>query len=363
MCAHTLIYILMRAYIIIIYREIRHKMMNKHVALLMILIVVAVGLCIQACTPTSSGKQGRSEAGANRPCPAFVADSAMAYVRRQCDFGPRLTGSARANDCAEWIKTQFARMGCDVAEQQAQVTVWDGSTLPCRNIIASCNPQAGNRILLCAHWDTRPWADNDPDETRHHTPISGANDGASGVAVMMEIARQLSLQPLQDVGVDFVCFDAEDMGTPQWAEDEADGDADTWCLGSKVWAEQAAANGYRPRYGILLDMVGGRGSTFAKERVSMHYASHVVNRVWALASDLGYGQFFPSRQGGALVDDHVNVNTVAGIPCIDIVPYFEDGPSSFGPTWHTVSDTPENIDPNVLEAVGQTVLQLIYNEQ
>lgn len=253
-------------------------------------------------------------------------------------------------------------MGCDVAEQVARVTAWDGASLPCRNIIASANPQAGNRILLCAHWDTRPWADNDPDQANHRTPILGANDGASGVAVMMEIARLVQQQPLQGVGVDFVCFDAEDMGTPQWAEsgNETSG---TWCLGSKVWAEQAALNGYRPRYGILLDMVGGRGSSFSKELVSMHFASHVVNKVWTLASDLGYGQFFASREGGMLVDDHVNVNTLAGIPCIDIVPHFEDGPSSFGPTWHTVSDNPDNIDPNVLEAVGQTVLQLLYNEQ
>jgi hypothetical protein len=121
--------------------------------------------------------------------------------------------------------------------------------------------------------------------------------------------------------------------------------------------------GYNPHYGILLDMVGGRGATFAKEQVSVYFANHVVNKVWKLATDLGYGQFFPNIDGGSLVDDHVNVNAIAGIPCIDIVPYFNYGPSSFGPTWHTVNDTPENIDRNVLKAVGQTVLQLMYNEQ
>jgi hypothetical protein len=192
--------------------------------------------------------------------------------------------------------------------------------------------------------------------------VLGANDGASGVAVMIEIARLLQSQPLQGVGVDFICFDAEDMGTPEWAEPLTD-DQDTWCLGSKVWAELAAANGYRPKYGILLDMVGGRGATFSHEQVSMYFASNIVKKVWNLASDLGYGQFFPYQEGGTLVDDHINVNTIAQIPCIDIVPYFADGPSSFGPTWHTINDTPENIDKNVLEAVGQTVLQLLYNEQ
>lgn len=336
---------------------------NKHAYLCTILLMSVMGLMAIACTSPSSGKQGKDTGKANKPCPTFVADSAMAYIHRQCGFGPRLVGSAAADSCAHWIEAQFRGMGCEVAEQNAQVTTWDGTRVTCRNIIASSNPQAGNRILLCAHWDTRPWADNDPQEANHHTPISGANDGASGVAVMMEIARQLQQQPLQGLGVDFVCFDAEDMGTPQWAEDGDEETHDTWCLGSKAWAEQAAGNGYKPRYGILLDMVGGRGASFAKERVSMHFASHVMNKVWALASELGYGQFFSSREGGALVDDHVNVNNVAGIPCIDIVPHFENGPSSFGPTWHTVDDTPENIDPNVLEAVGQTVLQLLYNEQ
>lgn len=335
--------------------------MNKHF-LYLILLMPVIGLWTVACTSRTSKQQGDAAKKENKPCPAFVADSAMAYIHRQCEFGPRLVGSAEADLCARWIKTQFEGMGCDVGEQVERVTAWDGASLPCRNIIASANPQAGNRILLCAHWDTRPWADNDPDQANHRTPILGANDGASGVAVMMEIARLLQQQPLQGVGVDFVCFDAEDMGTPQWAEtgNETSG---TWCLGSKVWAEQAARNGYKPRYGILLDMVGGRGASFSKELVSMHFASHVVNKVWTLASDLGYGQFFSSREGGMLVDDHVNVNTLAGIPCIDIVPHFEDGPSSFGPTWHTVNDNPDNIDPNVLEAVGQTVLQLLYNEQ
>lgn len=337
--------------------------MNRHISLCTMVLMAAIGILAFACTSPSSKKQGKAVKAANKPCPAFVADSAMSYVRMQCDFGPRTVGSAEADKCAGWIKMQFAGMGCDVAEHSAQVTAWDGSKVPCRNIIASCNPQAGKRILLCAHWDTRPWADNDPDEANHRTPILGANDGASGVAVMIEIARQLQQQPLQGVGVDFVCFDAEDMGTPQWAETVGEETHDTWCLGSKAWAEQAAANGFKPCYGILLDMVGGRGASFAKEQVSMHFASHVMNKVWALASELGYGQFFTSREGGALVDDHVNVNTVAGIPCIDIVPHFDNGPSSFGPTWHTVDDTPENIDPNVLEAVGQTVLQLLYNEQ
>ncbi len=335
-------------------------MMKKN-TLYIILLAAVAALSFAACT-SSSKKQSAAKKKANNPCPTFVADSAMVYIRKQCDFGPRLLGSTASEQCGTWIAEKFRSLGCDVAEQRVQVITWDGTPMPCRNIIASLNPTAGKRILLCAHWDTRPWADNDPDKANHRTPVLGANDGASGVAVMIEIARQIQSQPLAYLGVDFICFDAEDMGTPEWAE-AVNEDQDTWCLGSKAWAEQAVSNGYKPRYGILLDMVGGRGASFAKEQVSVYFASHVVSKVWRLASDLGYGQFFSSREGGMLTDDHVNVNMVAKIPCIDIIPYFEDGPSSFGPTWHTINDTPENIDPNVLEAVGQTVLQLLYNEQ
>ena len=320
-----------------------------------------ISLALVACGG-SSGKNKQAQTPAHKECPSFQSDSAFRYIEEQCNFGPRLLGTPEADKCAEWIKSQFERMGCAVAEQKAQVSTWDGTKMPCRNIIASYNTSATSRIMLCAHWDTRPWADNDPNPDNHKTPVLGANDGASGVAVMIEIARLLQSQPLQGVGVDFICFDAEDMGTPEWAEPLTD-DQDTWCLGSKVWAEQAAASGYRPKYGILLDMVGGRGATFSHEQVSMYFASNIVKKVWNLASDLGYGQFFPYQEGGTLVDDHINVNTIAQIPCIDIVPYFADGPSSFGPTWHTINDTPENIDKNVLEAVGQTVLQLLYNEQ
>lgn len=329
---------------------------------LYILLLVSATIFAVACSGSSGKKENKTEVSGNKACPEFMADSAFRYIEEQCAFGPRLLGTKESDQCAEWIKEHFSIMGCTVSEQKTQVRVWDGSIMPCRNIIASSNTEARQRILLCAHWDTRPWADNDPDEANHRKPVLGANDGASGVAVMIEIARLIQKQPLQNLGIDFVCFDAEDMGTPQWAESD-NLDDDTWCLGSKVWSEQMARIGYKPRYGILLDMVGGRGATFSREQVSVHYANHVVNKVWTLASSLGYGQFFPNREGGVLMDDHVHVNGIANIPCIDIVPYFTDGPSSFGPTWHTVHDTPENIDKNVLKAVGQTVLQLLYNEQ
>lgn len=316
-------------------------------------------LMVASCDGQTKGKPSSADTVALSPCPRFSADNAMLYIREQCEFGPRVTGSEAARLCGDYIVERFKAFGAEVEEQTADVTTWEGTQLPSRNIIARINPASTDRILLCAHWDSRPWADNDPDEANWHTPILAANDAASGVAVMLEICRLLQQQPVK-VGIDMICFDAEDLGTPQWAEERL-GSADTWCLGSQYWASRAVADNYRARYGVLLDMVGGRGATFSREGNSMQTARPIVELVWQLAGQLGYRQFFPLTDGGYITDDHVNV-AEAGVPCIDIIPYYHEGPSSFGPTWHTVKDTPDNIDPNVLEAVGQTITQLIYNE-
>lgn len=293
--------------------------------------------------------------------PQFSADSALAYIKRQCDFGPRVTGSKESQRCGDYLVGAFRTYGAMVEEQQCEVVRYDGERLSARNIIARVNPGCTDRIMFCSHWDSRPWADYDPDPAMHHTPILGANDGASGVGVMLELCRLLQEQPAR-VGVDFICFDAEDMGTPQWDEKPED-NSDTWCLGSRAWAVQAVNEGYTVRYGILLDMVGGRGATFSLEGFSLNYASHVIRMVWAQAQAAGYGSFFPMTAGGYITDDHLNVNTIARIPCIDIVPYYPDNEhSSFGPTWHTMQDTPENIDRYVLNAVGNTLARVIYSE-
>lgn len=295
-----------------------------------------------------------------QPCPEFCQDSAMQSINVQCAFGPRVTGSEAHRQCGDYIVAQFQKYGCTVTEQTTELQGYDGTPLPVRNIIASTLPDCKDRVLLCAHWDCRPWADHDPDEANHRTPILAANDAASGVAMMLELARQIQQMPL-DYGIDFICFDAEDLGVPEW--DEANyPDADTWCLGSKYWAQNPHKEGYTARYGLLFDMVGGRGAKFAQEGYSRQYANTVVQMLWHLAQQIGYGAFFPIKDGGWVTDDHVPVNQVANVPCVDIISSFETGPSSFGPTWHTVSDTPENIDPAVLKAVGQSVLQLLYND-
>lgn len=334
--------------------------MNKYMKY-SVLLLIASSFVFLSCGGKTERRRAVSDTIALMPCPNFVADSAKLFIQKQCSFGPRVPGSGSSEACGDYIADEFRRFGATVTEQRIEVIAYDGKRLPARNITASVNPECAERILFCAHWDSRPWADNDPDPKNHHTPVPAANDGASGVAVMMELCRQIQQKPVK-IGVDFVCFDAEDMGTPDWAEN-ADERSDTWCLGSREWAREARARGYRARYGVLLDMVGGRGTTFSREGVSRQYADPVVEMIWRLAHQLGYGHYFPLKDGGSLIDDHVNVNRIARIPCVDIVPYVEYGPSSFGPTWHTLSDTPENIDPNVLEAVGQTLVQLLYNEE
>jgi Zn-dependent M28 family amino/carboxypeptidase len=219
--------------------------------------------------------------------------------------------------------------------------------------------------LLCAHWDCRPWADNDPDEANWKKPILAANDAASGVAVMLEIARLIApdtcrLSPT--LGIDFICFDAEDYGYPQW--ETIDDPGNTWALGSKYWAENPHTPGYKARYGILLDMVGGQGAQFYQEIMSKHYAKHIVDKVWRAASVVGYGSSFPMAEGTGVTDDHIPVNTVANIPCIDIIPHYPNcEQSSFGPTWHTLKDDMDHLDKNTLLAVGQTIIQVLFSEQ
>lgn len=217
-------------------------------------------------------------------------------------------------------------------------------------------------ILLCAHWDSRPWADNDPDSANWHKPIMGANDSASGVAVMLEVARLLHLADSIGIGVDFICFDAEDWGTPQWDEDNDNGNS--WALGAQYWAANPHKENYRPRFGILLDMVGGQGARFYQEGVSLQYAQSIVDKVWKAADTAGYGSMFPKVPGGMVTDDHVPLNETAGIPTVDIIAYYPDCvQSSFGPTWHTVSDNIDNIDRNSLKAVGQTIIQVLFCEK
>jgi Zn-dependent M28 family amino/carboxypeptidase len=290
--------------------------------------------------------------------PVFCADSAYLYCEQQCNFGPRTMNSEAHKACGKWIAEKFASFGLAVSTQKADLKGYDGTILKSTNIIASFKPEVANRILLCAHWDSRPWADNDPDEANHKKPVMAANDGASGVAVMLEVARLLP--DSLGIGVDFICFDAEDWGVPQWS-DAAD-DGNSWALGAQYWAAHPHKQGYNANFGILLDMVGGQGATFYQEGMSVQYARSIVDKVWRAAQVVGFGSLFPTQTGGHITDDHIPVNQIAKIPTIDIIPHYPNcEQSNFGPTWHTVNDDMAHIDKNTLQAVGQTLIQVLFS--
>lgn len=315
-----------------------------------------------SCKGSKSTAEGESKDTVAAIKIDFSEDSAFLYCEKQCDFGPRIMNSKAHDDCRQWIADKFRSFGMDVIEQNTDLTGYDGTMLKSTNIIAQYNPEAEKRILLCAHWDARPWADNDPDEANHKTAIDAANDGASGVGVMLEIARLLQRDSLS-YGVDFICFDAEDWGIPQW-EDPIENSEATWALGAQYWSTHPHKEGYKANCGILLDMVGGNGAQFCFELFSKQSAEAVQQVVWAAASTAGYGSFFPYKDGGYITDDHLPVIQNLGIPCIDIIPYYpECEQSSFGPTWHTVNDNMQNISKETLKAVGQTLVQVLYQQK
>ena len=291
--------------------------------------------------------------------PQFNADSAYTYIHRQVDFGPRVPNTEGHVACGEYLAGELERFGASVTSQHVDLIAYDGTLLKARNIIGSYKPETKKRIALFAHWDTRPWADNDSDEKNHHTPILGANDGASGVGVLLEIARQLQQQQ-PALGIDIVLFDAEDYGAPQFYDGTHR--EESWCLGSQHWARHPHVENYNARFGLLLDMVGGANSLFFKEGYSEEYAPDINRKVWEAARRLGYGNTFVEGNGGGFItDDHIFVNRLARIKTIDIIA--SDAQGEFVPTWHTVNDNMDHIDKQTLKAVGQTVLEVIYKEQ
>ena len=293
--------------------------------------------------------------------PEFCADSAYSYIRKQTDFGPRVPNTEAHKACAAWLTAKLKEHGAQTQVQEFETRTFDKTRLQCYNIIGSYNPDSPTRIILCSHWDSRPWADNDPDPANWTKPVDAANDGASGVAVILEIARQMQKQA-PEIGVDCIFFDAEDWGP---GDSYQGNDSEKWWgLGTQYWARNPHIQGYRARYAILLDMVGGKGAKFSREGYSIMFGKHVVEKVWNAAGSLGYGSIFMPADGGYVTDDHYYINRIAHIPSIDIVPYLPDcKESTFGPTWHTIKDNIDNIDKNVLEAVGKTLIEVIYNEK
>lgn len=316
-------------------------------------MILSLAIALLSCSGSQTGKaQGGEapEATTELLSAPFDADSAYSYVAQQVAFGPRTPGSEGHKLCGDWIVSLLKGWGYEVQEQTFPSQDYHGRRVKGRNIIASRSGASPDRVLLMAHWDTRPVADHDPIASRQSSPILGADDGGSGVAVLLELARQYALGG-SPVGVDFLFFDLEDGGSM--------GDDETWCLGSQYWAQHPHAPQDRTKYGILVDMVGARGARFYYEGYSKAYAAPLLRELWSTAARLGWGAYFKPSEGGALIDDHVPVIKHLRIPCVDIVHYNPSNDKGFGDHWHTHADDLEIIDRETLLAVGQTVATTI----
>lgn len=325
----------------------------------LLLPVLLITACSSKAADTSAGQDNAAQHPENvaKTRPAFCADSAYQYVADQCSFGPRVPGSEAQQQCAQWLADQLRRHQAEVSIQQTEAKAYDGTVLPIYNIVGSYNRDARMRVLLISHWDSRHVADNDPDPASRHQPVMGANDGASGVGVLLELARLASQQKPQ-VGFDIFLTDAEDYGAPDdW---KGQHDEKWWALGTQLWCKEASAKGYRAQYGILLDMVGSPDATFYREYYSERYAGAYVNEIWQTAASLGYSDLFVDRQGGGITDDHVFVNRILGLPCVDIIDTRMDADGTFCPQWHTTHDTMEGIAPQTLGKVGNVLVKLLW---
>lgn len=337
--------------------EVLGRVIERFTAWFALGILVVFTSCVGGGSKSSSGSGSDVVKEIPRVvAPAFDADSAFAFVAQQVAFGPRVPNTSEHEACAAWLSSELERHGAEVTVQEGRARAFDGTILNMKNIVGTFHPESRDRILLFAHWDTRPFADKD--SVRQREPIDGANDGASGVGVLLEIARQLGLNAA-DVGVDIVFFDAEDYGRPEWLPAMEDG-YKTWCLGSQFWSKNPHRIGYRARFGILLDMVGARDAMFHQEGTSLRYAPHVVRKIWKRASELGYANRFDASPTPPTIDDNYFVSEMAGIPSANIVDYrTQIRPMGYGPFHHTHGDNMSVIERETLKQVGTTVLSVI----
>lgn len=327
----------------------------KYIAIVMILILASMAGCRQGTTASATTQPAAERAVASS---VFNADSAYAYVAQQVQYGPRVPGSDASKQCEAWIAEKLSQFGAsDIQQQRTRITAWDGTTLDICNISARFNPDAKRRVLLLAHWDSRPWADQETDPKLRRQPIPGANDGASGVGVIMELARVYS-QIDTDMGLDVLFVDAEDYGVHQDAD--VDDSQDSWCLGTQYWVKHPTVPLKNIEYAVLLDMVGDKDAKFSREYHSQIAAAPINDLVWRAARKAGHGKRFADKVGAAVMDDHVPL-LMAGVPAIDIVDATNPVTDGFPRTWHTMADDIDNIDPATLRAVGETLVQLLKN--
>ncbi len=330
----------------------------RHITNTMLLLAAVM---IVACN-SGTAKNETSATSATKyikPERVFCADSAYEFIRDQVRMGPRIPGSPGSLACRKYIIESLEADSAVVTVQTGEVLAFNGDRLTICNIMGQFNPGCNNRILLLAHYDTRPWCDNESDPAKAAEPVPGANDGGSGVAVLLEIARQFRINPPKNIGVDMLFVDAEDYGMSEGFSNNDE----SWCLGTQYWVRHAPYTGEnKPRYCIVLDMVGGINARFHREYYSDQIASDVVDKVWSVAERSGFADRFSNSAGGNIIDDHVYVNRI-GIPSIDIIESRNSETRSFPSTWHRVTDNLQNIDKSSLNAVGQTVLNVIQLEK
>jgi glutaminyl-peptide cyclotransferase len=333
----------------------RQKMAYGLIAVMLLSTVFYLFQQFQSNTPTPAVKSTpaapeNKPMGPQVPIPDFNVDSAFNFVDKQVKFGPRVPNTDAHRKCAAWIVSEFKRCGLNVIEQKYQAKSVKGTMFDANNIIAQYKPGISKRILITAHWDSRATADQD--EKDPNKPIDGADDGASGVGVMLELARTLAKTPA-DIGVDFICFDVEDQG------DDA-GDPDSWCLGSQYWSKNLHVSRYMPYQAILLDMVGAKDAKFYKEGNSVEVAPQTVDKIWSIAASQGYSNYFIAATKPPIIDDHLYVIRGAGIPMVDIISMPNEGAHPFPEHHHKHSDNINIIDKNTLKAVGQTLTAFVY---
>jgi Zn-dependent M28 family amino/carboxypeptidase len=322
------------------------------------LLFTTLIFAVWSCTSNRQKTETKTKEATLSPAP-FNADTAYTYVATQVAFGPRVPNTPAQRICANYLEVSLKRYTQNVIVQRGTVKAYDGTPLKFYNIIGSFNPDAKVRVLLISHWDSRPFADHDPVIANRGKPVPAANDGASGVGVLLEIARQLKIkQPA--IGVDILFVDAEDYGAPEDAASEA---KDDWALGSQYWAKNPHKAGYTARYGLLFDMVGAADARFTLEGTTMYYAPDIARKIWRIGEQLGYDSYFSTEETNGITDDHTYINQIAKIPTVDIIQNDPSTQSGFYKNWHTTMDDMSGISRETLSAVGTTVLTAIYYEK